>query len=211
MSRRRDTFRTLLSRCVRQDTGSVAVEVGLLAGVFVMLLGGGLEAGMALHAKNEAFQAARHGARVAATSSPVATDMLTMTGLGGGAVAGDPLPAFDITCSGRTRSCSQGGFDAAAMNTLLWGPNASSCRTSAGRHAQGMCNFGVSSLDNISIRYRSSGLGRVGSPADPMPIITVSVVDKTHDWIFLERLLGDTSTLAPVEATVVSENLGKAL
>ena len=201
---RRSSFRD-------SSDGAVAVEVGLLTGVFVLLVGGGLEAGLAFHAKTKAFQAARHGARLAATTSPVATDLLSMTGFGSGAIAGDSLPPYDITCSGKTRSCTQGSFDAAAMEALLWGPNASSCRRTGPRNARGMCTFGVENLDNVTVRYQSSGLGRVGTPADPLPIITVSVTDQTHNWIFLEGLLGNTSTLAPVSATTMSESLGGTL
>jgi Flp pilus assembly pilin Flp len=196
-----------LRRFARNEEGVAAVEAALLSGLFVVLIGGGVELGLAFHQHNASLQSARTGARLAATSAPIANELTTMTGMGGGLQAGDPLPAYDITCSGATRRCSQGSYNHAAMGELVFGPDGVGCNETDNRAAQGMCDFIKMDASNVSVRYQSSGLGTAGNPADPVPIITVTISDLTRDYVFLERLLPGTQTLKTVSVTVMAEDL----
>lgn len=196
-----------LRRFRREEDGVAAVEAALLSGLFVVLIGGGVELGLAFHQHNAALQSARTGARLAATSAPVANELTTMTGMGGGVRAGDPLPAYDIECSGKTRRCSQGSYNHAAMTDLVFGPDGVGCNETQNRAAQGMCDFIKMDASNVSVRYQSSGLGTAGNPADPVPVITVTISDLTRDYVFLERLFPGTQTLKTVSVTVMAEDL----
>lgn len=195
----------------RGTSGAVAVEVSLLISIFLMLLGGGVEMMTAYHQKNSLLQAARAGARLAATHPPVAVKVETYTGLGGGVSTGDPLPHYDYVCRGDTRSCSSGAYRRSAMDVLVFGPNGSNCVNSGNERVHGMCVFADIEAKNVEVRYRSSGLGTAGNPADPLPLITVTVSGVEREWVFLQRLLGRTSEFRPVSVTVMAEGMGRRI
>jgi len=198
----------LLQAFAKDEDGVAAVEAAFLSALFVLLVGGGVEMGLAFHQHNAALQSARTGARLAATGAPVANTIQNMTGMGNGVRAGDPLPAYDISCSGATRRCTQGGYNHAAMKDLVFGPDGVGCNETSNRAAQGMCDFIKLDASNVSVRYQSSGLGTAGKPAaDPVPIITVTISNLTRDFVFLENILPGTHTLKTVSVTVMAEDL----
>lgn len=193
----------------RDADGAVAVEVSLLMVVFVTLLGGGIEMMAAYNQKNALLQAARAGARLAATHPPVAAKVETFTGLGQGVVTGDPLPPYDYRCSGKSRSCTSGAFSRSAMNVLVFGPNGTRCITTNNQRAHGMCAFANVEAANVDVRYQSSGLGTAGNPADPLPLITVTVSGVERRWVFLQRIMGQSTEFKPVSVTVMAEGMGQ--
>lgn len=201
-------MRTLLRRYRDDQRGVTAVEASLLSAAFVLLLGAAIEMGMAYHRYNAAVQSARIGARLAATNPPVSSTLANMTGLGGGVQAGDPLPPYSITCSGSTRRCSQGGYNASAMDVLIHGPDGVSCTARGNRAAQGMCDYVDLDGSNVEVRYESSGLGTAGRPADPVPLITVTVTGLEREFVLLERIFPDGLSMRPISVTVMAEDLG---
>lgn len=191
------------------NDGAVSIETSFIITIMTLLTAGVLECGLAYWQWNSAQQAARHGARLAATSDPVATDLKVMTGLGNGVETGDVFPDYLRKCSGKLNSCDQGGFNTAALQKIIYGPDGDGFCGATTRERRGMCDI-VSNVEskNVEISYVSSGLGRAGSPAIPAPLITVTVKDLDFDFIFLDALLPEKfSKIPPVSVSVMSEDL----
>jgi len=112
----------VLRRFHKNDAGMASVEFALLSGFLIAVTLAALELGYGYMQYNQVQQAARTGARLAAVSDPVASDMRNMTGLGS-AGAGDPMPAYTRICSGSNQRCSGGTYDGAAMAALIFGPD----------------------------------------------------------------------------------------
>ena len=199
-----------LSRFARAEGGAVGVEAALMSGLFIVLIGGGVEMGMAYHQHNAAQIAARHGARLAATGAPVTSFFDNHTGLGGGVSAGDPLPDYRVECSGASQQCDSGRYDASAMSRLVHGPDGPFGDTSCaedGRRNQGMCDFVRLDASKVRVAYESSGLGTAGNPADPVPMITVTVTGLEYNFILVDRLLPGVRRMRDVSASVIAEGL----
>lgn len=196
----------------RDERGAVTVETSLLITVTTILIACSIEAALALWQWNSAQQAARHGARLAATSDIIATDLLTMTGLSDTVAAGDPLPDYVRTCSGETSSCNQGGFDQAAMNAIIYGKDGDGLCAPAQPRARGICDvFSDVGPENIEVTYQASGFGIAGIPAKPAPLVTVTVKDLNFDFIFLDAFFPDAFTeIPPVSVSLMSEDLSSA-
>lgn len=198
-----------LRKYTTEQDGGVTVEMSFIITIVIFLTAGVLDAGLGYWQWNSAQQAARHGARIAATSDPIANDLTTMTGIGNGVEAGDPFPDYIRSCSGKTSSCDQGGFNQAALTALVYGLDGDQTCGKTVRERRGICDI-VSDvgLENIEISYEGSGLGRAGSPASPAPLITVTIRDLDFDFVFLNALLpGKFQKLPPVSVSVMSEDL----
>ena len=199
----------ILKKYYAAKGGAVTVETSLIIMIMIFLTAGVIDAGLGYWQWNSAQQAARHGARLAATSDPVAIDITTMTGIGNGVEAGDPFPDYIRSCSGKSLSCDQGGFSQAALAALVYGGDGDGACGSTTRERRGICDI-VSNvgLANIEISYQGSGLGRAGSPASPAPLITVTIKDLDYDFVFLNALLpAKFQKLPPVSVSVISEDL----
>jgi len=200
---------SLLRRYKASDDGGVSVETSLVITVIILVTAGVLEAGLAYWQWNSAQQAARHGARLAATSDPVATDLKVMTGLGGGIEAGDPFPDYVRNCSGAFNSCDQGGFDLKALQAIIYGPDEDEVCGATIRERRGICDV-VDNIrpQNVTISYSNSGMGRAGSPPILAPLITVTVKDLDFDLVFLDALLPfEFPKIPPVSVSVMGEDL----
>ncbi|WP_409432904.1 TadE/TadG family type IV pilus assembly protein [Litorimonas sp. RW-G-Af-16] len=200
---------TLWHKFRRSTTGSVTVEAAFVIPMLIVLMGGGVELSYGFYQWNGANQAARHGARLAATSNPVAADLRSMTGMGGGTKVGDPMPYYSRKCSGETKRCDSGSFDQRALNAIVFGPDQDMTCAATARKRRGMCDvFGGLDAENIRIDYVGSGLGRAGFPADPAPLITVTVTDLEYDFVFLDLILPDSIRKIPsVSASHMGEDL----
>jgi len=191
------------------EAGGVTIETSFILTIMILLTAGVFEGGLAYWQWNSAQQAARHGARLAAISDPVANDLQVMTGLGNGVEPGDVFPDYLRKCSGKSHSCDQGGFNMAALQGLIYGPDGDGrCETTT-RERRGICDiFTDIEPKNIEIAYSASGLGRAGSPATLAPLITVTVKDLDFDFIILDAFLpGTFSKIPPVSVSVMSEDL----
>ena len=189
--------------------GAVAVETSLLITIMIFLTAGVLETGLAYWQWNSAQQAARHGARLAATSDPIATEIHTMTGLGNGVETGDPFPNYVLNCSGELNGCNQGGFNQTALYEIVYGPDGDGLCANTVRERRGICDI-VSNIEpkNVEISYANSGLGRAGNPPMPAPLITVTIKDLDFNFVFLDVFLPQKlSKIPPVSVSVMSEDL----
>lgn len=199
----------MMKTWLQSKSGGVSVEMSFMLLIMVALTGGTIEAGYAYFQWNGVQQAARHGARLAATSEPVALGLNTMTGLGNGVEAGDPMPDYTFNCSGKTNSCNSGSYNAAAMNKIFFGPdNDGNCAVTE-PDRRGMCDvFSDIEKKNVKVIYAHSGLGTAGYPANPAPLITVKVTELKFDFVLLDLFTPDSfSTMPDVSVSVMAEDL----
>ncbi len=187
----------------------MSVETSLMILMLVILTGGTIEAGYAFYQYNGAQQAARTGARIAATSDPVARSVSTMTGLSNTTSQGDAFPDYEIHCSDDTRRCTQGSYDTAAMRRIVFGPDEDGTCGATSRPRRGMCDvFKDTESAHVDVAYISSGLGRAGFQADAAPLVSVTLRDVPLNFVFLDLVgLKGVIHLPPVEATLMGEDL----
>ncbi len=198
-------------RFIRDERGAVLPEVTAVFVLFMLVLLGIVEFTYAMYQWNAATKAAQWGARLASVSDPVASNLRTLTGLEPLTnLPGDPMPAYDCTCSGATASCTGSvplnalacTYSAAAMRTLFLGRgnDGSTCRTGVNG---GMCQFLPNlKTTNIVVRYQNTGLGQAGRPAGPVPTITVSFRNLNYSLVFLNGMMELVSIRFPNRATV---------
>ena len=193
----------------RNEDGAVTVEAALLSSIMIALTIAAFEILYGFFQWNSAQQAARIGARIAATSQPVSQELQTMTGLENGGEAGQPMPDYVHSCSGATTSCSAGGFNTAVFSEIVYGPDNDGICGETERARRGMCDlFTRVKPENVEIKYQNSGLGRTGSPASPAPIITVTLKDLEFDFAVLRYFTPQTiRTMPDVKVTVVAEDM----
>ncbi len=202
-------MRQLLNKFRRQEDGAVTVETSLMIMMLIILTGGAIEAGYAFYQYNGAQQAARTGARIAATSNPVARSVSTMTGLSGSISQGQAFPDYNIICSGDTQRCSEGSYDSTAMKRIVFGPDEDGICGATSRPRRGMCDvFKDTSRAHVDVAYFSSGLGTAGYQGDAAPLVSVTLRDVPLNFIFLDLVgFDDLVHLPPVEATLMGEDL----
>ena len=192
----------------RDASGAVAVEFGLVGGMFIVMLLGLMEFGTAFWQWNQATKALQLGVRLAAVSDPVSSDLKTMTGLSASVEEGDPMPYFKRVCSGASQTCSNGTYDPAAMRTLVYGRGNSSCPTTTQRYPA-MCQlFPRIGPQNVIVEYTQTGLGFAGRPGGPLPTITVRLTGIDFDFVVLDNMLGLTQIpMSGLTATATAEDL----
>jgi hypothetical protein len=196
------------SRCRRDETGSVLLEFTVTMFVFLVFLFGAVEGGLLFYQWNIATKAVQLGARLAAVSNPVSSDLLTLTGLeDAGKLPGDQMPEFDRICDGATGSCTGGTYDASAMNALVYGRGNTSCDSSGSN--MGMCDiYNRIKPENVVVRYQYTGLGYAGRPGGPVPTITVGLQGLEFNFVALDGLLGLGPIAIPgLRTTMTAEDL----
>lgn len=190
---------------LKDDSGAVAVSAGWLSAIFFVIIGGGIEMTHSYWQGNAMQHSAKTGVRIAVTTSPVAMELSSMTGMEGGAEVGDPLPDYKIVCSGKTMSCNRGGFDAVAFNKIFYGRDNDAMCANSELARRGMCDlFAGLNPENVTISYEDSGMGRAGNPPDLFPIVTVTISDVEKNYVFL-NFLGDRRMSA--RASAIGEDL----
>ncbi len=188
----------------RDAAGTTAVEFALVGGLFILLIVGIMEFGYAFWQWNAAAKAVQLGARLAAVSDPVSSDLKSLTGLSATVLPGDPMPYFERVCSGATRQCSNGTYDAAAMNAIVYGRGNSACPTGPQTYPA-MCRiFSRVKPENVVVEYVNTGLGFAGRPGGPVPTITVRLVGLNFAFVALSGLLGLGPVQMPGLATTVT-------
>jgi len=199
----------LLKKFKRRNDGAVTVETSLTIMMLIILTGGSIEAGYAFYQYNGAQQAVRTGARIAATSDPVASTVTTMTGLSNTVSQGQAFPDFNITCDEETKSCSEGSYDNRAMRRIVFGPDEDGICSATSRARRGMCDvFKDAERSRVEIAYVSSGLGRAGYQADAAPLVSVTLSEVPVNFVFLDLVgLQGIIHLPPIEATLMGEDL----
>ena len=189
-------------------TGAVAVEFGLVASMFIVMLFGLMEVGTAFWQWNQATKALQLGARLAAVSDPVSSDLKTMTGLSASVEEGDPMPYFKRVCSGASKACSGGTYDEPAMKTLVYGRGNTACPTTT-QNYPAMCQlFPRIRPENVVVEYTQTGLGFAGRPGGPLPSITVRLTGIDFDFVVLDTMLGlPRISMSGLAATATAEDL----
>jgi len=202
-----------LFRSLRSDeNGGILVEVTVMLTILMLLVLGSVDFLMAMYQWNAAAKAVQIGARIAAVSSPVSSDLstITTTVLSSTVHPGDQMPYFVRVCSGG--SCTNGGtFSFAALATIVYGRNGNtSCQPVSSVYAVGMCHvFSRVTPANVVISYEQTGLGYAGRPGGPVPTITVSL-NLSFQFFFVGFLPGFGNIQIPAMATITAEDLSSS-
>jgi len=185
---------------LRDQQGSVMVEVTIMLSIVLLLVLGAIDFLLLFYQWNAAAKAVQTGARLAAVSDPVASGLnnLSQAVMSASVPPGAAMPNFVVTCDGRTATCTcngvnacRGGYDRAAMNTIVFGRGSSSCSDAKSADLVGMCDiFPRITPANVKIVYAQTGLGYAGRPGGPMPTITVSLQNLPFQFFFLRGLMG---------------------
>jgi hypothetical protein len=200
-----------------------------VAGLFFLIfVFGAVEFSNIYYQWNLATKATQLGARLAAVSDPVASNLNGITGLSNSVLPGDPMPAFDFECTATSVSagtCSNGGtFSPAAMNTIVFGRGDTNRRCTSDVAADpqfvprnmGMCDvFNRIGVTNVRVRYTNTAggtsQGYAGRPGGPVATITVELTGMTYTYIMLNGLFGLSSVNLPsFKTTITSEDLRKS-
>ena len=110
-------MRGRITRLGADETGGVLVEATVMLVILFVFVLGSVDFLMAMYQWNAATKAVQQGARIAAVSSPVSSDLAALTGLGGGVNPGEPMPYFSRVCA--SGSCS-GGLSVPAHSIRLY-------------------------------------------------------------------------------------------
>jgi Flp pilus assembly protein TadG len=183
----------------RDQCGAVLVEVTIVMVIMFVFLLGSIEFLFAFYQWNAAAKAVALGARIAAVSDPVAAGLnnLSAAVVGPTVPPGSAMPGFVVTCDGRATTCTcnagvctgLGGYNAAAMNTIIYGRGSTSCNDATTVYNSGMCDiFSRITPANVVIVYAQTGLGYAGRPGGPVPTITVSLQNLPFQFFFLGGL-----------------------
>ena len=203
----------------KDENGAAMLEFTAAAFTFFIILFGTIDFAQVFFKWNLATKATQLGARLAAVSDPVAGVLPGLTGVGGAVLPGDPMPAFDYSCTttsatGTTGTCTNtGNYNAAAMQTIFYGRgNVTQTCINTGLNI-GMCNIldGMNDQNgnaltpkNVTVRYQYTGLGYAGRPGGPVPTITVSLTGVAHNFTLVGGLAGIASVTLPGFATTVT-------
>ncbi len=204
----------------RDQAGAVLVEVAVTMSIMLVFLLGSIEFLFVFYQWNAAAKAVQIGARIAAVSDPVAAGLNELSAAAAGAVLpGDAMPGFVVTCDGGAAACRCEGFctreltyNAAAMQTIVFGRGSSSCADAASFYNTGMCDiFSRIGPANVVVTYAQTGLGFAGRPGGPAPTVTVALKDLPLQFFFLSGLIGlDRLSIPPLTTSVTGEDLSSS-
>jgi Flp pilus assembly protein TadG len=192
---------------LRDQSGVSAVEVAILAPVLFAAVLSTFDLGLYFWRWNQAVQAARLGARIAAISDPVSSDLATATGVGGAVQPGDTVGAYERVCSAGSKTCTGGGvFNEAAMNRIFYGASSTSCTDPRSRDTAGMCDV-LSTLDlaDVTVTYSSSGIETAGMAGSLRPLVTVRISGAGPRLVLFDKIL--PANLPVTEMTMLAEDL----
>ena len=187
--------------------GSVLVEVSVMLPIIIFFVLGSIDFLFAFYEWNAATKAVQVGARIASVSNPVMTNLNALSAALASRTLrpGSAMPSFTVTCDGGTATCTcEGtcqvggviGFNAAALNTIVYGRGSTACGDATSSYTAGMCDvFNRITPANVRIEYRQfaapAGLGYVGRPGGPVPTIKVSLQNIPFRFFFLGKLFQD--------------------
>jgi Flp pilus assembly protein TadG len=200
----------------RDRNGAVLVEVTVMMTIMFVFILGSIEFLFVFYQWNAAAKAVQAGARIAATSDPVAAGLKALSTAVAGTLArpGEPMPNFTVTCDGNTASCTcstsqvcpgGGAYNAEAMNTIVFGRGSSACSDATSSYDAGMCDiFPRITPANVVVVYTQTGLGFAGRPGGPVPTITLSLQHLPVQFFFLSGLLGFNDLQIPALTTSIT-------
>ena len=193
---------TLFRSILKDRQGAMMVEFTIVMMLLFLLTMGIVDFGNLLYQWNSAEKATQVGARTAAISDPVASELATFDCVTGTTLTlGTPCriggTSFGtIVCNGSTSTCSGGyTFSGAALGLIL---------------APMQKMFPRLQAQNIIVEYVDVGLGFAGRQG-PVPEIRVRLTGLTFTYAFLGKLLGFSNiTMPDFRATLVGEDLSSA-
>lgn len=203
-----------IARLISDQSGGVLVEATVMLLLTLLVLFGSVDFLNAFYQWNMANKAVQHGARIAAVSNPVASDLPTFDWTSTVLSPGDPLPAnsnlYSWTCNSGGCTGTSGGYDVNALRTIVFGRNwlitgNASCDPSANQYLRGMCHmFSRIGINNVEVLYTDTGLGFAYRPTGPLPTITVRLRNLPFQFFFLSGLMGFGGIQIPAETTTIT-------
>jgi TadE-like protein len=208
----------MVLRFTRDNNGGVLVEATIMITIMFVFVLGSIDFLFAFYQWNAATKAVQVGVRIAAVSDPVAKGL---NGLSASVVSaslrpGSAMPAFAVTCDGGTAICNcqgackaVGGYNDAAMRTIVFGRGSTACGDATSPYTAGMCDiFSKITPANVRIVYTQpaapAGLGFAGRPGGPVPTIKISLQNMPFRFFFLGALLGFRNIQIPGAATTMT-------
>ena len=202
----------------RDTEGGVLVEATIMITIMFVFVLGSIDFLFAFYQWNAATKAVQVGVRIAAVSDPVAKGL---NGLSASVVSaslrpGSAMPSFTVTCDGGTAICNcqgtckgVGGYNATAMQTIVFGRGSTACGDATSSYTAGMCDvFERITLANVRIVYTQpatpAGLGYAGRPGGPVPTIKISLQNMPFRFFFLGGLLGFRNIQLPDATTTMT-------
>jgi len=207
-------------RLARDQDGAVLVEATITMTIMLVFVLGSIDFLLAFYQWNAAAKAIQLGARIAAVSDPVAAGLnnLSVAAAGPSTPPGAGMPSFVVRCDGATTTCTCTGFctgvvgyDAGAMNTIIFGRGSSSCVDAASVYYAGMCDiFPRIAAANVVIVYAQTGLGYVGRPGGPVPTISMALQNLPFQFFFLAGLMRFGNINIPAVTSTAGEDLSSS-
>jgi Flp pilus assembly pilin Flp len=206
-------------RLLRDETGAALVEATVMMAIVLTFVLGSVDFLFAFYQWNAVAKAVEMGARIAAVSTPLANGLnsLSTSVLSSSLHLGDTMPSFTVTCNaggGGGCSCSGtcsgvSGFNASALNDIVYGRGNAACGDATSFYDAGMCDiFRRIQPANVKIVYAQTGLGYAGRNGGPVPTITVSIQNLPFQFFFLGGLLGFANINMPgLQTTITGEDL----
>lgn len=175
-----------LRRFARDARGAVLVEALLVVPLIIIICATLIEFGFAVYQWNQTSKAVQLGARLAAVSNPLASDLSPLVAdypVEEGAAP--PATAVSVACGAGTTAC-----DATEISRLVLGSDGA-CNPDFGSSKPGMCDFNPRiQTGHVRVTYARSGLGYVGRPGGPVVSLTVELEGLTFEFFLLGAILG---------------------
>jgi Flp pilus assembly protein TadG len=210
----------LLVGLARDQKGAVLVEATITMTIIFVFVLGSIDFLLAFYQWNAAAKAVAVGARIAAVSDPVAMGLnnLSVVAASPSAPSGSKMPSFTVICDGAKATCTctgfcagMGGYDAAAMNAIVFGRGSASCSDAKSVYYAGMCDiFPRITAANVVIVYAQTGLGYIGRPGGAVPTISISLQNLPFQFFFLAGLAGLKNINIPAMASTPAEDLSSS-
>jgi len=208
----------MILRFTRDNNGGVLVEATIMITIMFVFVLGSVDFLFAFYQWNAATKAVQMGVRIAAVSDPVARGL---NGLSASVVSaalrpGSAMPSFTVTCDGGTATCrcegackGVGGYNDAAMRTIVFGRGSTACGDATSSYTAGMCDiFSKITPANVRIAYTQPaapvGLGFAGRPGGPVPTIKISLQNMPFRFFFLGDLFIFCNIQLPDAATTMT-------
>lgn len=161
----------------RRDESGLAAEFMLVLPLLILFVLGTFEAGMYAWRINQVEKATQFGARFAAVTNPVASNLTSQSLVNAtiGSVLveqGDRIPALDFSIVCDDTNCSCTGTDCSYTGTATYNSTAFGNIADRMRLIDPMIQN-----SHVEVEYASAGLGYAGDPNGPdlVTIITVTV------------------------------------
>lgn len=192
--------------------GTTIIEMSLVITLLLVVVLGFVDFGRALYQWNQASKAVQIGARLAAVSAPVPSDLHTLVDtLNSAVIPGEPSVTYTYSCNGATATCSDGAYSSANLNRIVLGADGNCGPPYANATVRrAMCDIFGPGLQpaNVTVEYSYSGLGYASRPGGPVPTIQVRLQNLTFDFFFLGDLLGfGTLEIPAMTGTITGEDL----